>query len=383
MAVAGAYFVQGLCFAALVTRVPALQERHHFTDAQLSLVLLAVPVLAGVGSVLAGTLAGRLGSALVLRVAGPLVCAAIAAIGFAGGRPALYGALTLFGLAVGAVDASMNMQGVAVQDRYGRSILASFHAVWSVAGIAGALASSAAAHWRLPLGVALGAVGAVALVIALGVGPRLLSQAETAAADAGPAEGPAAAQIPWRPILLVGVAVVLMYIADSSTSNWSAVYLHKALGASESAAAWAYAAYQLCQVVGRTGADRVVERYGPVRTVAAGGLVAFVGLLVVVLAQAPIVGIAGFGILGLGLCIVVPQSFTVAGRLDPTGSGVAVARVNLFNYVGFVLGAPLVGLVAGAATLRVGFAVPLVLVLGIVALSPAFKASAARAMASR
>src|SRR5690348_8879586 len=75
--VAGAYFVQGMCFAALLTRVPDLQEKFRFTDGQLSLVLLAVPVVAGVGSVLAGILAGRLGSAVVLRAGGIGVCAAI------------------------------------------------------------------------------------------------------------------------------------------------------------------------------------------------------------------------------------------------------------------------------------------------------------------
>jgi len=93
---------------------------------------------------------------------------------------------------------------------------------------------------------------------------------------------------------------------------------------------------------------------------------------VVVIAPLPAVGIAGFAVLGLGLCIVAPQSFTAASHLDPTGSGVAVARVNVFNYVGFVLGAPLVGLVAEVSSLRVGFVLPLLLVLAIVLTAKAF-----------
>ncbi len=373
LAVAAGYFVQGLCFAALLTQVPALKDKHGFDDLQLSGVLLAVPVIAGIGSLLAGVLAPRIGSALVLRVAGPAVCVAITAVGVAPGRPALYAALALFGLAVGAVDASMNMQAVSLQWRYGRSIIASFHAVWSLAGILGALATAAAGWLDLSLHSALGLVAVVGVALALPAGTLLLRPAETRVEPASPTEVATAAVVPWRPIVLIGLAVMLMYIADSATSNWSAVYLHDALDATTSVAALGYAAYQCAMVLGRAGADRAVQRYGAVRTVRDGVVLAVLGLLVVVVAPVPAVGIAGFAVLGLGLCVVVPQSFAAAGQLDPTGSGVAVARVNLFNYLGFVVGAPLVGVLAEVSSLQLAFAVPMVLVAGIAALAPAFR----------
>ncbi|WP_412540420.1 MFS transporter [Longispora sp. K20-0274] len=382
LAIAGAYFVQGLCFAALVTRVPAIQAKHHFTDEELSLVLLAVPVFAGIGSALSGWLAARFGSGALLRVAGPLVCATIAATGAAPNRPALYAVLVVFGLGVGAVDATMNMQGVAVQARYGRSILASLHAVWSVAGILGALASVAVAG-RIPLAAHLGIVGAVGVALALTVGPGLLTRAEIRGAQSSAVPvaegatgtaGTAQARVPWKPVLLIGIAMMFMYIADSSTSNWHGPYLLKELGSSEAVAPWAYFFYQGFQVLGRSGADRLGERFGSVRTVVVGALVGTLGLVLVVSAQSPWWGIAGFGVLGLGLCAIVPQSFTAAARLDPDNTGVAIARVNLFNYAGFVLGAPLVGLVGN---LRLGFVIPLVLVLGIIPFAGAFRSTVA------
>jgi MFS family permease len=165
---------------------------------------------------------------------------------------------------------------------------------------------------------------------------------------------------------------MVMYIADSATSNWGAVYLHDALHASKSVAALGLGAYLTCQLLGRTGADRLVRRFGPVRVVAVGGLVAAAGMAVVAAAPRPLVGVVGFAIVGVGLCVVVPQSFSAAGALDPTGSGVAIARVNLFNYAGFVAGAALIGAVAKGASLRWAFAVPAVLALVIVALAPSF-----------
>jgi MFS family permease len=358
-----------MCFAALLTQVPALQERFGFSEAELSVVLLAVPVVAGVGSVLAGMFAGRLGSAIVLRAGGLGVCASILGTGLVSSRTALYLDLAAVGLFLGLVDATMNMQGLAVQRRYGRPLLASLHGVWSAGGIVGALATALTAHLHWTLASSLGAVALVGAVVALAAGPRLLGRAEATA----PLPAGATAAVPWAPIVAVGTAMMLMYIADSATSNWSAVYLHTGLHGSPSVAALGLAAYQTCMVLGRALADRVVARHGPVRAVAAGGAVGVLGLLLVVSAHGPALGIAGFAVLGLGLCVVVPQSFSAAGQLDPAGTGLAVARVNLFNYVGFVVGAALIGLVAQSRGLRTAFVVPAVLAVGIVVLARSFR----------
>jgi MFS family permease len=390
VAISAAYFVQGLAFAAVLTQVPVLQDEFAFSNGQLAVILFAVPVVAGVGSVLAGLAAERVGSAAVLRVAQPLVCLAALAAGVVPDRPALYVVLGLFGLGLGAVDATMNMQGVSLQHRYGRSILASFYAVWSLAGIAGALISSGNEHWRLPLWAGFGVVAVLGVGTSLLVGPRLVRRAAErdtgtdhppaeAGAVGGPAAGPVGGPVvPWRPIVLIGVVVTLMYVADSATSNWSADYLRRALTSGATFAAWGYAAYQTCMLVGRLLADPLVRRYGPVTAVRVGAAAGTLGLLLVVAAPGAAVGIVGFGVLGLGLCVVVPESFSAAGRYDPTGSGLAVSRVNLFNYLGFLIGAPLVGGVEVVASWRAGFAVPLVLVAAIVPLAWVFRPRPAR-----
>jgi MFS family permease len=129
-------------------------------------------------------------------------------------------------------------------------------------------------------------------------------------------------------------------------------------------------------LIGRTAGDRIVRRFGPAGVVSVGGVVGGLGLGLVAAAPTPAVGIAGFAVVGLGLSLVVPQSFSAAGRLDPAGTGVAIARVNLFNYVGFVVGAGLIGAVAESASLRLAFVVPAVLAAGIVALAPSFRTHA-------
>src|SRR5262245_39411217 len=137
---ASAFFaVQGLSFAAVISQVTPFRDKYGLDDTQLTITLAAVPIIAGVGSVLAGVFAPRVGSATVLRIAALGVATMAAATGFVNEVAFFYAAVALFGLFLGGVDAAMNMQGTAVQRRYGRSILASCHAWWSIAGIAAAL----------------------------------------------------------------------------------------------------------------------------------------------------------------------------------------------------------------------------------------------------
>jgi MFS family permease len=373
--VIGAYMVQGFAFAALLTQVPALQEKFHLSDGALTLILLAVPVVAGVGSVLAGALAPRLGSGLVLRIANPAVCLAIALIGFVPTRIGLYIAVAAFGLVIGAVDATMNMQGVVLERRYRRSLLSSFYGFWSVAGILGSLATALTSVLHMSLAASLGCVAVIGIVASLVVGPRLLRPDETHDIEQAQATEAAAAakSIPWKPIVLVGIAVTLMYISDSATTTWSAEYLHKLLHAANAVAALGLGAYMAMQVTGRFVAHRIAPWVGPVPMVAAGALIGAAGMTLVATAPNAAVAIGGFAVLGFGLSPIVPLSFSVAGAHDPTGSGVAVARVNLFNYLGFVVGAALIGSVEQLGGYRVAFAVPAALAVLIVALARTFR----------
>lgn len=376
LAVAMCYFAQGFCFAALLTQTNVLKDRFGFTDGELSLVLLVVPVVAGLGSVLSGLAAGRFGSAPVLRAGGLLVALSVAATGASASRPQLFAALFGVGLGLGVVDAAMNMQGVAVERRYGRPVLSSLHGVWSVGAMSGALATAGTAAAGLTTARALGVSAAVGALISLAAGPTLVRKTEIADA-VRPATPDAAVNLPTKPIVLIGVAMMAMFIADSATSNWSTVFLDDVLHATPSVAALGLFAYQLCMVGGRSFGDRLVRRHGMAPVLRVGAVIGGAGLLVAAAAPAPSVAIAGFALQGLGLCVVVPLSFSAAGRLDAgsgsPGSGAAIARVNLFNYAGFVIGAGLIGAVAELADLRLAFVVPAALTVVIVAFARAFE----------
>jgi MFS family permease len=362
------YAVQGLSFASLLIQVANLQAKHGLDEGTLTVLLLIVPVFAGVGSVAAGAFAARMGSKLLLRIAQPLVAVAVVLAGLAPSVPLLVPVLLLFGVAVGAVDAGMNMQGVAVERRYGVQVLNGFHCVWSVFSLAAALWASGAAGLPLPLVMAIPMVFAVAGSLYAG---RDLCTKEEEKADA--AVTPLRRRLPWGPIIPLCLAMAFLYVGDAAVSNFNTVFMKDVLGASASVIPLAYAAYQATTLAVRLGGDVAARKYGPAAIVRIGGAIATLGFLGVVLAPNQPLGIVAFGLTGMGLAVVAPQSFSAAGKLDPAGTGVAIARVNLFTSVGFIVGAALVGGIADAADMRVAFAAPLVLAAAIIVLARGFQ----------
>ncbi|OIK00148.1 MFS transporter [Streptomyces colonosanans] len=353
------FFAQGATFALLVTRIPAIQHRYGISDALLPVILAAVPILAGVGSVTTEQLVKRVRPSRLLRWSQPVVLLALLAVG-SGDRMAEVGiALAVFGLAVGALDASMNMLGVSLQRSYGRSIMLGFHAAYSLGGILGASLAWVGAHWHLALWVSYLPVVAV-LLPATFVGSRWYVDGSVSAADAQEAK---AGPVAFRLLLPLCLVMTFAYIGDSTVSNWSAKYLQDTLGSSEQLATVPYNVYMVTTLLGRSIGDFGVRRFGAAAVVRLGTLVAAAGFAVVAGAPGAWVGMLGFTLLGLGLCVLVPQTFAAAGRLFPGASDTAVARLNIFNYVGFLVGSPLVGALGDAWSYRGAMLIPMALVL--------------------
>jgi predicted MFS family arabinose efflux permease len=356
--------VQGVAFALLVTRIPAIQERYGISDGLLPAFLAAVPVLAGVGSVVTEKLVARLRPGVVLRWAQPIVLLALLGVGAGHQVWQLAAVLGAFGLSVGALDASMNMLGVSLQRAYGRSIMLGFHAAYSLGGIAGASLAWVGAHWDLSLLVSYLPAVAVLLPAAL-VGSRWYADAvpEQVTGEAGQERDSRAKPVVFTLLLPLCLVMTFAYIGDSTVSNWSAKYLQDVLGSSEELATVPYNAYMVTTLLGRAVGDIGVRRFGAVAVVRCGTLLAAAGFAVVAVASGAGLGILGFTMLGLGLCVIVPQTFAAAGRLFPGASDAAVARLNIFNYVGFLIGSPLVGALGDAWSYRGAMLVPMAMVL--------------------
>ena len=357
-------------FISLTTRLPDFSDTWDLSDAELSGLLLMMVLLAGVGSVLAEQLAARYDSASLLRSGLAFIVVAVPIMALAPALVVFGAAMAMYGVALGVVDATTNMQAVALEHRYGRPILPSFHGAWTLGGLVGSIVTLATAH--LPLG----ATAAVAVVpLAALTRPFLRRVGDPVAA------GPRV-EVPWRPIIVVGVAMVLFYMVDTAAFTWGPTYLDDVFPTPSRLVALATVPYLLASGLMRLAGDGVVARYGPVLVLRVGASVACAGLAVVVFAPAWPVAVLGFLVMGSGVAVIAPLSFSAAARiagaahdLDPdvrhARVDAVIGRFNQFNYIGALIGAVLTGVV-GSGDLRIGFAVPMVLVLGILPLARAF-----------
>ena len=272
LAIAAAFGTQGLVFISLTTRLPRIQDRWDLGELALSGVLLMMVLLAGAGSLVAERLAPRLDSAVVLRAGLLVVAVSVAVVVLAPVKVVFVLALAAYGVGLGLVDATGNMQAVALEHRLGRVVLPSCHGAWTLGGVIGAVLTLATTDvpWS-----------AIALVAVL---PLLAAVAPYLPRDHGEAATSTDTDVPWRAIVMVGLALVVFYTVDTAAATWGPVYLDDVFAAPEELVALATLPYLLASGLVRLAGDRLTEQVGAVRLLRVGAAIALVSLVVVVAA---------------------------------------------------------------------------------------------------
>jgi MFS family permease len=344
------FFLNGAVLASWVPHIPAIKSRHMLADGQLGRVLLSMAAGSVLALPLAGWLVGRLGSRVMTAAAGVALCLALPLPVVSPSVAVLSLSLAVLGACNGLLDVSMNAQAAEVEQRVGSPIMSSFHALFSVGGVAGALLASAAMAAGISgMGhvVASATIALSAVVIAL---PGLARPQEKRHRDHAE---PAVAR-PSGILVTLGILALLGLLAEGAMADWSAVYLHDTLGSSASMAAVGFAAFSLTMAAGRFAGDAVVGRLGARRVLRGSGAVAAVGLAAALLVGHPAFGVVGFALVGLGIANVIPVLFSAAARVPGVPPGRAIAAVATTGSLGFLAGPPLIGVVAEAFGLAAG-----------------------------
>jgi MFS family permease len=357
------YAAQGFGYAAVVTALPTFKDRQSIDDAFVSIILLLVCVAAAGGSIIADKVAARWGSRFALSGGLLVVAAGLGLTTFHTPTALFTTILIAYGVGLGAVDASLSMQGVLVQARIGRSVMSRLFAAYTAAAILAALLMSGFAASG---GGAAFAVGAAALVAATVVAGGFTSfePGRTAMPElTGDKRHDGTRHVVW----VCGAFIFTAFLADSAVSTWSSVYLDDSLKATAAVVPLGYAAYQAAVLLARLAGDHVVPRVGRIPAAAACLLICALGCGIVVAVPSIPVAILGFGLTGIGVGVLVPLAFSAAGEATPGHSDEVIARVNLFNYGGALVGAVLLGALSDPIGLRLAFLIP---VLGLLATIP-------------
>ena len=342
IAVSVIFFINGFGFASWVPHIPTVQARLGLGPSRLGLALLGVAVGALASMPLSGAMVARWSSRAVTLGASLLFCALVALPVRAPDFPLLVAALVGLGAASGTMDVAMNAHAVAVEKRMGRPVMSSFHALYSLGGLAGSGGSILWLSQGLTPPVHMVGVAVLCLVSVLGAARFLLpSVPEEAAGGAGHSFA-----LPRGALLTLGLLTFMVLMVEGAMADWSAVYLRQSLGAEAGVAGAGYAVFSLAMATGRLTGDRLTQGLGPTTLLRVGASLAAGGLGGALLLHHPVAALVGFGCVGLGLSNLIPVLFSAAGRMPGLSPGVGIAAVSTTGYGGFLVGPPLVGFLA-------------------------------------
>ncbi len=341
----GLFFILAFAFASWLPRLPELKREFGMTEGDIGFVLLAMPVaqLCVIPLVAFGSVRLRLRTLNLICITWLLV--AIALTGLATSPISLAVVVFLIGAGAGSTGVAINAAGFAAEEAMERPILSRCHAMYSVGLATGSLTAGLIAAAGVPIIVHL-ALTNTALLVVLLVIVRAVVDTRKPEDDAPKFAWPKGA------LLIPGLIAMGCLMAEGVSVDWSSIYLAEVIDAPAALVGAGVAAFSGAMAVMRFAGDWISERMSPRLIVGGGAMLSAVGYGITAIAPNAPVAFVGLILVGFGLAPIVPLAFRIAGKLSPNAPGVGVAAVSTLGYAGFLLGPPLVGLVAEASSLR-------------------------------
>jgi MFS family permease len=312
--------------------------------------LLALPAGALVGLPLAGWAVHTYGSRVVVMLAAGLYATSLPLLGWMDNFWTLAASLAVFGFAGNLLNVSVNTQAIGVQQAYDKPIMASFHGLWSLAGfLGGALGTLLIRAEQTPFRHFL-------LVMVIGVVITLVAHPRTVRQDTGAdARGPSLRR-PEPDLLRLGLIAEGGMLCEGCMFDWSGVYFQKVVRPDAPLVTLGYVACMSTMALGRFISDYLTHRLGATRMMQISSALITSGLLLAVVWPFFVPALLGFLLVGFGIASVTPLAYSAAGRATTVSPGVALAIVTTVGFFGFLLGPPLIGMVAEIFNLRVSLA---------------------------
>jgi len=358
LAVGCLFFLQGLCFASWASRIPTIQQNLNLSDTALGIVLFALPVGSMIALPFAGWLVTRFGSKRIATNALLAYSIFLLGIGLSQNIFILVTSLVFFGMAGNISNIAINTQAVGVEARYGRNIMASFHGLWSLAGFTAAgIGTYMIGQAVVPFNHFLMITALILAGVAASFHYLLPNEEKTGSSNSLFVK-------PDRSLIKLGVIAFCCMICEGAMFDWSGIYFQKVVVAEKDLIGAGYTAFMLTMATGRFIADWIVSRFGFKRTIQISGLLIATGLGIAVLFPYVATAIIGFFIVGFGVSSVVPLVYSEAGRSKKVAPGIALAAVTSIGFLGFLIGPPLIGIVAGLFNLRISFLI--IAIIGII-----------------
>ncbi|MCA6492686.1 MAG: MFS transporter, partial [Chitinophagaceae bacterium] len=346
-----------LTFASWASRIPDVQQLYQLGNGALGAVLFALPAGSLISLPLWGWMIAKNGSKKMSAVGLLLYPVLLCIIPLMTTTWQLWLLLFLFGMTGNLCNIAINTQAVGVEKSYDRSIMATFHAIWSLAGFTGAFLGNLLISWNVSLLLHFGIIAITTYALLLSGLPRLIKGDGGAVTSSGWV-------LPGKELMLLGCIAFCCMACEGTMFDWSGVYFQHVLQVPKSQVALGYAAFMSTMAGGRFLGDWFINRLGNRMVLRVSGLLITSGLLLSVLFPALVTATIGFMLVGLGVSSVIPVVYSNAGKSADLSPSVALATVSSIGFIGFLIGPPIIGFIAEMFSLRWSFTLIALLGLG-------------------
>jgi MFS family permease len=345
------FFISGFGYSSWASRIPTIQSQLHLNEAQLGAVLFALPIGLMLTLPITGRLLSTYSSRYILLFGALFLNIVLTLIGITVNVWQLSITLFCLGSARNLLNISINAQAVSVQTLYKKSIMATFHGIWSLAGFAGAALGYVMVYYNVIPVYHFLSVSILLLLFSVYYFPFTYPDRPI------PQTNKKIFSFPEKSLLRFAFICFASMACENTMYDWSGIYFEKVIHVDKATATFGFVIYIAAMTLGRFAGDKMINKYGVKLLLKLSGIFILTGLmLAAVLPYMPTAAL-GFALAGLGVSCIVPMVFQIAGKSSTMSSGTALASISTIGYIGFLLVPPVVGFVAQAVNLRLSFGI--------------------------
>ncbi|MFV8466254.1 MFS transporter [Flavobacterium sp. LB1P62] len=342
------FFVSGFGYSSWASRIPSIKAQLHLSEAQFGAVLFAFPIGLILTMPFTGRLLNKYSSRYCMLLGAILFNFFLALPGFTAFVWQLVIILLLFGASRNILNLSMNAQALEVQKLYPKSIMTTFHAVWSLAGFAGAglgyvmVTQNIAPSYHL-LGISVAMMAITACFYPMTIQTEPLQEKRKFFS------------MPDKNLIKFALICFVAMACENTMYDWSGIYFQNILHASPKLTTAAFVFFMTAVTLGRFLGDFAVMKFGIKQILLISGVFITVGFLICFLLPFIYPTIVGYFFIGIGVSCVVPLIFSIAGKSKGLSNGNALTSISTIGYLGFLIVPPMVGFISEILSMKWAF----------------------------
>jgi len=345
------YFGMGLCFATWASRIPDIKTDLHLSEGDLGSILFALPLGQLVIMPFSGKLVTRFGSHRILIFALLLYVFSMTNLGLAAAAWQLSLGLFVFGIFGNLSNIAVNTQGVYTEVLFKKTIMSSFHGMWSFAGFTGALIGLGMLAFKLTPYIHFVIVAGIVFLMMVFNYKFLIKAKETIKAEKKKLFSKPDSALIW-----LGIIGFCCMASEGVMFDWSGVYFKDVIKAPGPLVILGYTSFMIMMAGGRFLGDGLIRKFGRKTVLQISGIMISAGLFTAVFFPFVIPATIAFMFVGLGVSTIVPTVYSVAGKNPNVSPSVALTTVSSVSFLGFLMGPPIIGYIAELSSLRFSFA---------------------------